>query len=297
MDALSDLHLFKEIVEAGSFVSAAARLDITPSAVSKRLSRYELRLGVRLLNRTTRSLSLTEAGETLFLRGRNILEEVELAELASIDAATKPSGGLRVACSDAFALHVLLPMLQTFQSTYPDVRINVLQGDGPIDMVTERIDVAIRFEQPTNTDFVVRPLIEDPWVVCASPSYLVQHGAPQHPYELATHRCLTIRARDVESADWIFRQGDQRATVTVNSVFSGIGLVVKQAALNGLGIARLAHFLVRESIRQGELVQLFKAFEPADKRSIYVVYPHRDFLPLKVRLFVDHISQHMTMPR
>ncbi len=293
MDTLSDLHVFATVVDAGSFVSAAQQLAITPSGVSKRLSRYEARLGVRLLNRTTRSLSLTEAGEALYDRSKAILAEVQQAELASRDAADTPQGVLRVACSDAFALHVLVPTLTSFQRTYPEVSVAVLQGDGPIDVVAERVDLAIRFERPANAAFVARRLIEDPWVVCASPAYLDRHGTPATPDELAAHRCMTIKARDVETYRWDFTRNSGMQTVEVDSVFSGIGAVVKAAALAGLGVARLARFLVQESIDRGELVHLLKPFEPQDERAIYAVYPHREFVPLKVRLLVDHLGQHM----
>jgi len=292
MDVLSDLHVFQEVVEAGSFVKAAQRLEMTPSGVSKRLSRYESRLGIRLLNRTTRSLSLTEAGESLYARGRMILAEVLLAEEASRNATAMPRGDLRVSCSDAFALEVLVPTLSLFHAQFPDVSVTVLQGDGPIDVVEERIDVAIRFERPTNSDFVAVPLVDDPWVVCASPSYLDHYGLPEEPVDLASHRCMTIRARDVERDKWEFNVGGEDRTVQVESVFSGIGAVVKAAALTGLGVARLARFLVRDDIIHGHLVELLGKYAPVSQRSIYVVYPHREFVPLKVRLLVEHLRTH-----
>ena len=289
MDALSDLHVFQEIVDAGSFVGASRRLEMTSSGVSKRLSRYESRLGIRLLNRTTRSLSLTEAGETLYARGRLIMAEVAQAELASKSTATAPQGNVRVSCSDAFALHALVPLLNAFHAQYPQVSVTVLQGDGPIDMIGERVDLAVRFERPKQPDFVALRLCDDPWVVCASPEYLAAAGTPKTPEDLSLHRCLTIRARDVENDRWAFTVGNENRTITVNSVFSGIGAVVKAAALNGLGIARLARFLAEDSLQSGALVELLKVYEPTSDRAIHIVYPHREFVPLKVRLLVDHL--------
>ncbi len=293
MDPLSDLLVFQAVVDAGSFVKAAERLGITPSGVSKRISRYEERLNVRLLHRTTRSLSVTDAGQSLYVRGQSILEEVQQAELASQNAATVPRGTLRVACSDAFALHVLVPALGKFHRQYPDVKVTILQGDGPINLIDERVDVAVRFERPTHAGFVARPLTEDPWVVCASPEYLEDAGRPQVPADLRDHRCLTIRARDIETLRWDFADGKRRFSVEVESVLSGIGLVVKNAAIQGLGIARLASFLVQESLARGELLRLLAAFEPPNRRKIYAVYPHREFIPLNVRLFIDHMAGHL----
>ena len=292
METPSDLQVFTEVAAAGSFVGAARRLNMTPSGVSRRISGYESRLEARLFNRTTRSLSLTEAGETLYSRGVNLLEEIQQAELASKQAAASPRGNIRVSCSDAFALEVLVPLLEPFLARYPDLGITVLQGDGPVDVIDERIDLAIRFEKPTHADFVAVPLVDDPWVVCASPSYLAAHGAPTVPADLSSHRCLTIRAREVETADWIFSEDGLEKTIKVESVLSGIGAVVREAALRGLGIARLARFLVKDAVESGDLVPLLDAFQPHSGRAIHIVYPHREFVPLKVRLLIDHLRDH-----
>ncbi|MEM7099277.1 MAG: LysR family transcriptional regulator [Pseudomonadota bacterium] len=293
MDGLSDLEIFTTVVEEGSFVRASATLNLTPSAVSKRISRYENRLGTRLLNRTTRALSLTESGQNLYARGKTILEEVAQAELASKHGSVTPTGNVRISCSDAFALHVLVPTLPSFRALYPDISITILQGDGPIDMIRERVDLAIRFEAPTNQDFVSMKLLPDPWVVCATPQYIATHGAPKHPRDLQHHPCLTIRARDSETNQWQFVTNGQPIHVDINSTLSGIGLVMKQAALNNLGVARLAHFLIKDCLDDGSLMRLLKDFEPTNSRHIHAVYPNRQFVPMKVTALVDHLRERL----
>lgn len=291
VDSVSDLYVFCEIVKSGSFVGAAERLNMTPSGVSKKLSRFEARLSVRLLNRTTRTLALTEAGRDLNAQGLVILSSIEEAEARVKNVSLMPRGRLRIACSDAFAIHVVTPMLGGFQERYPEVSVTLLQGDGPLDMLEERVDVAIRFERPNNAAFVTKRLVQDPWIICASPAYLSQFGTPKQPKDLISHRCLTIHARDRSVDTWSFTQGDTVEEVKVDGWFSGIGLVVKAAAMEGLGIARLAKFLVKKEIELGRLIPLLPDMISDDQRSIYAVYPHREFLPLKVRVFIDELEK------
>jgi DNA-binding transcriptional LysR family regulator len=290
MEPISDLYAFCEIVAAGSFVRAARSLNMTPSGVSKKLSRFEERLNVRLINRTTRTLALTEAGRDLYAQGQSILTSIEEAEARAKHVSLTPRGRLRVACSDAFAVLVLAPMLREFQERYPEVLITLIQGDGPIDMIEEQVDVAIRFERPTNAAFVAKRLIQDPWVVCASPSYLAQFGAPALPAHLTSHRCLTIHRRGQADDKWSFSQDSVIEEVHVRGWFSSIGLVVKAAAMEGLGIARLATFLVKKEIESGDLIPLFPEMLLDDGRAIFAVYPHREYLPVKVRVFIDALE-------
>ena len=264
---------------------------MTPSGVSKRFSRFEERLQVRLLNRTTRSLSLTESGEELYQRAALILDAIDDAESQARALSRTPSGKIRVACSDALALLVVVPMLSEFRDAYPELSVSLIQGDGPLDLLAEKVDLAIRFERPEHTSFVAKRLVDDPWVICASPDYLNRFGEPQEPAELLAHRCLTIEARMQENNLWEF----EREEITVRSVFSGIGLVVREAALAGLGIARLARFLVSEDIAAGRLAPLLESRMPKSDRAVYAVYPNREFLPAKVRVFIDALEKTLNL--
>jgi DNA-binding transcriptional LysR family regulator len=293
MHPISEMSVFTEVVQSGSFIEAGRRLGLTSSGVSKKISRFEDRLGVRLFNRTTRSLSLTEAGNALFARCENILAAIEDAEDTARNLSTVPRGVLRIAASDAFSLQVLLPFLKTFSRDYPHVSVLLLQGDGGINLLKERVDIALLFERPVETSFIVRKLIHDPWVVCASPEYLEQYGTPATPSDLLDHRCLTIHAKGQTTNQWTFDGGDEKETIRVDSTFSGIGLTVKAAALQNMGIARLAHFLVSPEIATGKLKPILSRWNKNDDRAIYAVYPNRQHLPFKTRVFVDALNQYI----
>ncbi|WP_422344150.1 LysR family transcriptional regulator [Parasphingorhabdus sp.] len=293
MHPISEMSVFTEVVQSGSFIEAGRRLGLTSSGVSKKISRFEDRLGVRLFYRTTRSLSLTEAGNALFARCENILAAIEDAEDTARNLSTVPRGVLRIAASDAFSLQVLLPFLKTFSRDYPHVSVLLLQGDGGINLLKERVDIALLFERPVETSFIVRKLIHDPWVVCASPEYLEQYGTPATPSDLLDHRCLTIHAKGQTTNQWTFDGGDEKETIRVDSTFSGIGLTVKAAALQNMGIARLAHFLVSSEIATGKLKPILSHWNKNDDRAIYAVYPNRQHLPFKTRVFVDALNQYI----
>lgn len=294
MRATSDLLIFNEVIASGSFANAAKHLNMTPSGVSRRISKLEERLGVRLIHRTTRSLALTEAGEALLEHSIGILAAIEDAETMVKNMSASPSGLLRVSASDAFAIEVLVPFLRTFLDKYRGISVTLLQGDGPIDLVEQRIDVAIRFEQPDAESYISRRLLADPWFVCASPEYLQRNGTPTRPNDLAAHNCLTIHAHGRLTDHWEFEHPEHGPeTVIAKGSFAGIGLAVKEAILQGHGIGRLAHFLVCSEIKKGRLMPLLVDYAPLSERSIYVVYPNRRHLPLKSRLFIDELAAHM----
>lgn len=289
MDSINDLATFVEVVRAGSFVGAARKLRMTPSGVSKKIARFEQRLDTRLFNRTTRSLSLTDAGDLLFSRGHEILDYVDEAENLLKELGANPKGTLRIAASDAFATEVLIPFLNQFSNRYTELHIEIVPGDGEVDLLDNRIDVAMRFDRPTSSSFVARKLIDDPWVICASPSYLERYGTPTAPHELDQHRLLLIRSHRADSRKWQFQKNKTPFEVELEPVLTGIGLVVKEAALNGMGVARLARFLVHSELRKNELTPLLADHMRYDRRAIHFVYPNRQYLPLKVRLFIDEL--------
>lgn len=293
MSSIDDLSVFKEVVTANSFVGAAKQLGMTPSGVSRKISRFEERLGVRLFHRTTRSLSLTEAGHALSERSVSILASIEAAETTVRDLSSTPSGVLRIAASDALTQEVIVPFLPDFLARYPDLSVTIIQGDGGVDLLHERVDVALMFERPDETSFIVKKIVKDPWIICASPRYFEAYGEPATPEDLYQHRCLTIHARGRTRDHWKFVQNGAPQTIRVSSSFSSIGLNVKAAALEGLGIARLAHFLVCPDIERGLLKPILAEFLPRSERSIYAVYPNRQFLPSKARVFLDSFSRHV----
>lgn len=293
MSSIDDLSVFKEVVAANSFAGAAKQLGMTPSGVSRKISRLEERLGVRLFQRTTRSLSLTEAGHALSERSISILASIEAAEATVRDLSSTPSGVLRIAASDALTREVIVPFLPNFFAQFPELSVTVIQGDGGVDLLDERVDVALMFERPDETSFIVKKIAKDPWIICASPKYFAEFGEPATPEDLCEHRCLTIHARGRTRDHWKFVQNGTPQTIKVPSWFSSIGLNVKAAALEGLGIARLAHFLVCPDIERGALKPILAEFLPRSKRSIYAVYPNRQYLPSKARVFLDKFSSYV----
>lgn len=293
MDSLGEIAVFAEVAHLGSFAEASRRLGLTASGVSRKIARFEQRLGVRLINRTTRSLSLTEAGRILLERSTNILASVEDAENIVRNLSSTPTGELRVAASDAFSIEVMIPFIQGFLSRYRGLSVTLLQGDGEVDLLEERVDVAIQFDQPTQKSFISTKLNDDPWLICASPEYIRQHGVPSTPNDLLKHRCLTIHARQKVTDCWTFRNGNELQTIQVKSAFSGIGLSVREAALHGMGVAQLAHFLVSRDIEMGRLIPLLRDFTPPNDRAISIVYPNREHLPSKIRIFIDELRDHV----
>jgi DNA-binding transcriptional LysR family regulator len=289
-ESLKDFSLFTTIVKHRGFASASEPLGLTPSAVSKAVARLEKRIGARLFTRSTRTIKLTEAGEELYSRAQHILAAVEEAESVISNLSTEPQGDIRVACSDAFATMVLVPLLEGFNQRYPNIRVHVTQGDGPMDLIKEDYDIAIRFENPYQKGLYITPLTSDPWVICASPKYLAKQPAPQKPPELLEHQCLAIRARDRLDSTWKFR-GGRRHSINVTPSFSGIGMVVKTAAIRGLGIARLANFLVKQEIENGTLVALLEDYQIKENRKIYAVTPDRGYQPAKTQALLSALKQ------
>ena len=293
MDSFGELAVFVEVVRSGSFAGAARELGFTPSGVRRKINRFEDRLGVRLFNRTTRSVSLTEAGEALFEQSEHILESIKAAEGIAIDLSGKPRGQLRVAASAALSVGVIMPFLKTFSEKFSDIITTTIQADGGVDIMTDRIDVALTFERPSESSFIIRKVIDDPWIVCASPDYLKRFGKPETPDDLRMHRCLTIIARDRATDRWEFDIDGETKPFVVESAHSGIDLALREAALQGVGVARLAHFLVCQDVLDGRLVPLLSQYAPACERAIYAVYSDRKYLPSKVRVFVDDLQAHV----
>ena len=290
-EILSALPVFHQVIESGSFNAAARALDLTPSAVSKSIARLESHLSVQLFHRTTRSIALTDAGESLAARTRGPLTDLEEAALYVTEMSTEPAGPLVVSCSDAFAMVVLAPMLQRFRSQFPRISVHVLQGDGPIDPQSAKFDVAIRFEPTSLPGFTEQSLIDDPWVICAAPEYLEKISPPKSPAELTGLDCLVIQAGGRVTDRW---QISSEFTVDITPVFTGIGLVVREAARHGLGVARLANFLVKDDLASGRLVRLFEDFKPMEQRRIHALHRQKDYTSEKIRVFVAALERYLS---
>lgn len=291
IDAASQLLVFAHVVEHGSFSASARALGLTPSAVSRQISRLEDRLGVRLLTRSTRHIVLTEAGRAFYERCAAIAAEIDDAEALVTSLGGEARGTLRVNATVALAKSHLLPMFPEFLKRYPDISLRLELTDRPVDMVEEEIDVAIRFtEQVTDTSVVARRLAANQRVVCAAPGYLEHHGTPTEPEHLLDHNCLRVSTVSRWN-DWAFDGPGGRRVLHVSGNFEANSAdAVYHAALAGLGVARLSTYLVSGDLKAGRLVHLLPGYvhEEAD---ILAIYPERKNLPAKVRVFVDFLAE------
>lgn len=290
MDRPLDMAVFVRVVEAGGFSAAARALGLTPSAVSKLVGRLEDRLGARLLNRSTRRLSLTDEGRAYFERSRHILAEIEEAEQAVGGAKGLARGRLRVTAAVAFANHQIAPLLPRFLERYPEIHLELNITDRVVDLVEEGFDVGVRTGELSESSLISRLIAEDHRIICAAPAYLDRHGTPQRPEELSHHNCLMWTGDQSGLNDWPFIGPDGPYTVRVRGnteVNNGDALVAM--ALAGLGLGRLARYRIADAIRAGRLVPLLGQYHRFVKLPIYVVYPHRRLLSAKVRAFTDFL--------
>jgi len=294
VDISTHMSLFVRAVQDGSFSAAARSLDLSPSAVSKQIGRLEDHLGVRLLNRTTRRLSLTEEGRAFYERCARIVAEIEEAEEWALARRGTARGKLRVASTVAFAKHQLMPLLPEFMNRYPEVDVALEVTDRPVDLVEEGVDVAIRFtEQLSDPSLVARRLAVNRRLICAAPAYLEAHGVPHTPQDLARHNCLTLYTISSFN-DWTFEGPDGTEVLHVNGTLeSNSADALYHATLAGLGIARLSTYLIGPDLKAGRLVAVLPDYVHQDA-SILAVYPHRRNLSPRVRAFIDFLVEKFT---
>ena len=291
MDRFAAMQAFAKVVELGSFARAAERLDISASACSRHVADLEAHLDVRLLNRTTRSISLTEAGRSFNERCLQLLADLEEAELAAHAGRGRARGTLRVTCSVNFGLRHLASLVAPFQAKHPDVRLDVSLSDRMVDIVEEGLDVAIRIGESGSTSVITRRLGETRMITCAAPDYLKRCGTPATPEQLAAHNCL-IYEYLTNRSEWRFVDAAGRLLrVRVGgSLQTNNGDMLASAAAFGLGICCEPDFIVAADLRAGRLVRVLAAFEPPAS-VIHAVYPSRRHLSGKVRAFVDFLAE------
>lgn len=289
MDALTDIAVFVRVVERGSFTLAANDLALSRAVVSKYLSRLEDRLGARLLHRTTRRLSLTEAGATLFEASRGALERIEEAEAVVAQFQSKPRGRLRVSAPMSFGILHLGPAMADFARAYPEITLDVRLDDRFVNLVEDGFDVAVRIGALTDSSLVARKLAVTRALACASPAYLAEHGEPETPEDLASHNCLVYSYL----ADlWRFTAPDGREipVAVKGSLRINNGIVLAEAAVAGHGILVTPSFYVAPLLRSGRLKQVLARYK-VKEIGIHAVYPQRGHVPPKVRAFVDFLAQ------
>lgn len=291
MDTLNCMSVFAKVVELGSFAAAAERLGVARSAVSKQVVALEARLGVRLINRTTRTLHLTEAGAAYLERCNAILADVASLESSLGALVETPRGLLRVNAPVSFAISHLGPVLAGYRRQYPEVTVELAVNDRQVDIVEEGYDLALRIARKLESALVGRRLATARMVLCASPDYLARRGAPARLEDLASHDCIGYTYWGTGD-EWQMDGPDGHpATVRVKPALrANNGDVIRAAALEGEGVIFQPSFLVGDDLRQGRLVEVLADYRPMDI-GIYAVYPHRKYLSAKVRTFVDYLAE------
>ena len=289
MDSATEMRVFVRVVERGSFSAAAEDLAMTPSAISKLVSRLEDRLGIRLLHRTTRRLALTPEGETYHLRAQEILSAIDDAEAEVARLGTTPRGRLRVNTGTAFALHELVAALPDFIARYPEIEIDLSVTDRVVDLLSENADVAIRTGLVTDPSLVARKIADAERGIFAAPTYLDRRGTPATPDELARHDAIVVNSVPAVNR-WPFRDGDGVRIVEVNNkIVVDDAEVALRLAIAGAGILRVSDMLVGEAVRRGLLVPLFVGVSVSEPLPVSAVYPQGRHRMAKVRAFVDFV--------
>ncbi len=290
MDLFQALKVFSQVVESKSFVRAAERLELSTTAVSRYVTELEGRLQSRLLQRTTRRISLTETGRAFYERCVQILAELDEAEREAAQQVAEPYGTIRLTTSVNFGTRQLTPAIASFMARHPHVRFDVSLSDRIVDLIEEGFDLAVRVGGTGAQNLAARKLGETRFVTCAAPAYLARNGAPIAPEDLTQHNCLTYEyaLRDA----WTFRDptGRERAVRVAGNLSSNNGDLLAAAAAEGVGILLEPDFIVGPELAQGRLVRVLESYE-APVSPIYAVYPSRRHLPAKVRTFVDFLAE------
>lgn len=294
MDRFEAMRVFAAVVDAGSFVAASEALPMSKAAVSRHVAELEARLGVRLLNRTTRRLSLTPEGEVFHARCKEVLASVEEAEAEITSRSGEAAGLLRINAPFTFGLLHLAPLWVEFMAHHPRLTLDVTLSDRVVDLVEEGFDIAVRIARLPDSSLVSRQITRTRMVLCASPTYLRRHGTPRHPSELVHHQVVTYSLFSMGD-NWVFAGPEGPVTVKVSPrLRSNNGDTCRLAALRHQGVVLQPSFLVGPDLQAGTLVELMPEFRSIEL-GVYVVYPSRKFVSPKVRLLIDFLVEAFRM--
>jgi DNA-binding transcriptional LysR family regulator len=293
MDNLSDIAVFVRVVDAGSFTSAADKLGLSQSAVSKCVTRLEDAFSARLLNRSTRRWSLTEAGEALYSHGKKALAELHDAEIDITRLQTEPRGLLRVNAPMSFGILHIAPLIPDFLARYPALDVDMQMDDRLVDILEEGFDVAIRIKPLADSTLIAKRLAPCRQLLCAAPAYLQRAGRPATPEALASHDFLIYTYRDTPR-ELKLRAPDMRVhSVSIKGRYRGnSGLAARELAVHGSGILAVPSFYIGDDLRDGRLVTVLDGYTLLPELSVFAVYPARRHLSPKVWAFVDFLSEH-----
>ena len=289
-DSIQEMAVFARVVGAGSLSAAARELGLSPALVSRRLAALESRLGVRLINRTTRSLHLTDDGATYYEACARVLADIEEADATVSAGRVEPRGTLRVALPASFGLQHIAPLVPRFAERYPQIQLALSLSDRTVNLIEEGFDLAVRIAHLEDSSLTARKLAPNRRVVCASTAYLARHGTPRTPGELARHNCLTTTDF---AMNWDYKGPDGKpGSVRVTGRYACDSWeVLREWARAGLGIALKSTWDVHRLLAEGSLVEVCPGYTFHSDVAIYAVYPSRRFLPAKTRVFIEFLAE------
>src|SRR3984957_17361767 len=292
MDRFDNMRVFAKVVESGSFTGAAARLGISVSMVSQHVKELEERLGARLLNRTTRKVSLTEVGRAYYERCTRLLADLEETEQAVGDMHATPRGALRINAVPSFGILHLAPAIADFTARFPGISVELMLSERPVDLIAEGFDVAVRVEEMPDSSLIARQIAPCRMVVCGAPSYFERHGVPRTPADLTAHNCLTVAGTGLSYyRAWHLTAADGTALniSPIGNLRTNSGAVLKVAALAGHGLVCLPTYLVGDALQSGGVVTGLDEYiaPPYMLRAPHLLKRH---LSAKVRAFVDFLA-------
>jgi len=295
---LETLELFIDVMRQRNFTEIARKRDLAPSSVSRTITGLEEELGVKLFQRSTRKLAPTEAAIIYYQRISSIVSELESAKQMATDITEEPRGTLRVTASVTYGQMFIVPHLPELEKLYGSLSIELMLTDTWMDLIENRIDVAVRLGSLPDSTYITKKLSKMEFYICASQKYIENHGKPRALQEIKNHNCLLF-PRTGHSLDWLFRNEDGHIT---DIPVSGKYLItnsqaIKQCAISGMGLALLPDWLINEEIKSGKLVRLFEHYDVSAtdyNSAVWLLYPSRDYVPLKVRVFMDHLIKSIT---
>jgi DNA-binding transcriptional LysR family regulator len=289
-DRLGGMRVFAHVVDAKSFSAAADRLGMSKSLASRQVSALEQALSVRLLNRSTRKLSLTEAGALFYEHCARIVQEADLAEQRLTRTQSEPAGLVRVTAVPAFAVRHVLPALTEFYRQYPKIQVKLSCSNRAVDLGDGEFDLGVRVSFKPAPNLVARKLAANRAVLCAAPAYLERHGAPRRPEDLADHACVLFSPLTARGT-WTLRRGGQKYSVRVAGAFETDEIdAVRAAVAAGMGIGALPAYMVADDLRRGRLVPLLRPFQVLPESAIYLVYLPNRTLSSRVRALIDFLA-------
>ena len=292
MDKLTSMIVFTKVAKAGSFAAAAKELNLSRAMATKHVMQLENSLGIRLLNRTTRNLNLTEVGMVYLERCLQILDDLEETELAVTRLQTEPRGTLKITSAPFFGAYHIAPAIAAYNELYPDVNVELVLQAGYVDLIEEGFDLAILLEELTDSSLIARKLGGSQRVVCGSPSYIKKRGIPETPDDLKKHNCL-VNSSMAPRDQWQFSDpvnGNTTVIKVSGTMEANVADALRMSAISGLGLVMLPTYMVGQDLRKGRLQAALKDWI-ASPLEIHAVYPHRKHLSAKVRTFVDFLHE------